>query len=279
MSDEDLNEQALHWLETVANVRVHGTLKEVPLIRFERSVSCWAVGRAPLFGCAAGAFGTRGGGAIDAAGGGGAPQLGGVWAPRGGAGMTSVSRHERISSQLVDLKMPGALEGLDEVIQGVDSGSCGGSEAIEPVAGNPDHAAEQPSSGGGHAFEPAVGGEDADRLAPRAGLPPAERERGVPWSSGGGEDPSGDQPGDPGGGEGPALAPSATTALDRPVRTLPKSPPPTQKVSTFQIPFLSSFRSPLTPTPPRNPSTSNHGTRVPAFHRSRSQTPVALAKR
>ena len=36
MSDEDLNEQALHWLETVANVRVHGTLKEVPLIRFER---------------------------------------------------------------------------------------------------------------------------------------------------------------------------------------------------------------------------------------------------
>ena len=36
MSDEDLNDQALHWLETVANVRVHGTLKEVPLVRFER---------------------------------------------------------------------------------------------------------------------------------------------------------------------------------------------------------------------------------------------------
>ena len=36
VSDEDLNDQALHWLETVANVRVHGTLKEVPLVRFER---------------------------------------------------------------------------------------------------------------------------------------------------------------------------------------------------------------------------------------------------
>ena len=36
VSDEDLNEQALDWLETVANVRVHGALGEVPLVRFER---------------------------------------------------------------------------------------------------------------------------------------------------------------------------------------------------------------------------------------------------
>lgn len=35
-SDEDLNAQALHWLETVANVRIHGTLKERPADRFER---------------------------------------------------------------------------------------------------------------------------------------------------------------------------------------------------------------------------------------------------
>ena len=70
---------------------------------------------------------------------------------------------------------------------------------------------------GGDAFEPASGGEEAgglrlhvptlaapgaDRLAARAGLPPAEGERGVPGPSGGGEDPPGDQPGDPGGGEG-----------------------------------------------------------------------------
>ncbi len=49
--------------------------------------------------------------------------------------MTSVSRHERISGQLVDLKMPGALEALDEVLRGVDSGSLGGSEAIEKLLG------------------------------------------------------------------------------------------------------------------------------------------------
>ena len=70
---------------------------------------------------------------------------------------------------------------------------------------------------GGDAFEPASGGEEAgglrlhvptlaapgaDRLAARAGLPPAEGERGVPGPSGGGEDAPGDQPGDPGGGEG-----------------------------------------------------------------------------
>ena len=35
-SDDDLNTQALHWLETEANVRSHGTLKERPIDRFER---------------------------------------------------------------------------------------------------------------------------------------------------------------------------------------------------------------------------------------------------
>ena len=49
--------------------------------------------------------------------------------------MTSVTRHERISGQLVDLKMPGALEALDEVLRGVDSGSLTGSEAIEKLLG------------------------------------------------------------------------------------------------------------------------------------------------
>lgn len=34
--DADLNAQALHWLATVANVRIHGTTKEQPLLRFER---------------------------------------------------------------------------------------------------------------------------------------------------------------------------------------------------------------------------------------------------
>ncbi len=38
-SDDDLNAQALHWLETEANVRNHGTLKERPVDRFERERS------------------------------------------------------------------------------------------------------------------------------------------------------------------------------------------------------------------------------------------------
>jgi len=35
-SDSDLNAQAQHWLDRVANVRIHGTLKERPIDRFER---------------------------------------------------------------------------------------------------------------------------------------------------------------------------------------------------------------------------------------------------
>jgi len=35
-SDADLDAQAQHWLDTVANVRIHGTLKERPLDRLER---------------------------------------------------------------------------------------------------------------------------------------------------------------------------------------------------------------------------------------------------
>jgi len=35
-SDSDLNAQAQHWLDAVANVRVHGTLKERPLDRLAR---------------------------------------------------------------------------------------------------------------------------------------------------------------------------------------------------------------------------------------------------
>jgi transposase len=34
--DADLNAQVLHWLTTVANVRVHGTTHEAPVVRFER---------------------------------------------------------------------------------------------------------------------------------------------------------------------------------------------------------------------------------------------------
>ena len=49
--------------------------------------------------------------------------------------MKAGSRRERIAVQLVDLKMPGALEALDEVLQGVDSGEIAGGEAIERLPG------------------------------------------------------------------------------------------------------------------------------------------------
>ena len=45
--------------------------------------------------------------------------------------MKRPSRSERIAAQLADLKMPGALEALDEVLAGVDGGGTTAAEAIE----------------------------------------------------------------------------------------------------------------------------------------------------
>ena len=45
------------------------------------------------------------------------------------------SRRDRIRAQLADLKLPGALEALDEVLTRVDSGSVTASEAIEQLLG------------------------------------------------------------------------------------------------------------------------------------------------
>jgi transposase len=36
LNDEDLNTQSEHWLHQICNVRRHGTLREVPQVRFER---------------------------------------------------------------------------------------------------------------------------------------------------------------------------------------------------------------------------------------------------
>ncbi len=46
------------------------------------------------------------------------------------------SRRDRIRSQLADLKMPGALEALDEVLTSVDGGGVTASEAIEQLLGS-----------------------------------------------------------------------------------------------------------------------------------------------
>ncbi len=45
--------------------------------------------------------------------------------------MKRLSRRERIAAQLADLKMPGALEALDEILAGVDGGGTTAAEAIE----------------------------------------------------------------------------------------------------------------------------------------------------
>lgn len=45
------------------------------------------------------------------------------------------SRRERLLAMLADLKMPGALEALDGVLQGVDGGSLTPAEAIEELLG------------------------------------------------------------------------------------------------------------------------------------------------
>jgi DNA replication protein DnaC len=48
---------------------------------------------------------------------------------------TQASLRERIRVQLADLKMPGALEGLDNVLSRVDGGELAGGEAIESLLG------------------------------------------------------------------------------------------------------------------------------------------------
>ena len=45
------------------------------------------------------------------------------------------SRRERVAAQRADLKMPGALEALDEVLAGVDGGGFTTGEAIERLLG------------------------------------------------------------------------------------------------------------------------------------------------
>jgi DNA replication protein DnaC len=49
--------------------------------------------------------------------------------------MKAPSRRERIRAQLADLKMPGALEAVDDILARVDGGSVTGGEAVEELLG------------------------------------------------------------------------------------------------------------------------------------------------
>jgi DNA replication protein DnaC len=48
---------------------------------------------------------------------------------------TSESLRERVRAQLADLKMPGALEALDEILSRCDSGQVSAAEALEQLLG------------------------------------------------------------------------------------------------------------------------------------------------
>ena len=52
--------------------------------------------------------------------------------------MKAPSRRDRIRAQLADLKMPGALEALDQILSGIDGGTLGAPEAIENLLGAPE---------------------------------------------------------------------------------------------------------------------------------------------
>ena len=159
-SDDDLNAQALHWLETEANVRSHATLKERPLDRFERE-------RLLLEPLATRPYHPLARHDVLA----GHPRRAtsphGLCPDRGRGPMKAAarSRRDRIRAQLADLKMPGALEAIDDVLTGVDGGGVTASEAIEQLLG-----AQITLRNNRRLQITALDRARADRLAPRARL-------------------------------------------------------------------------------------------------------------
>jgi DNA replication protein DnaC len=55
--------------------------------------------------------------------------------PRAQAAATAASLRERLRAQLADLKMPGALEALDDILRQVDSGQLATGDALERLLG------------------------------------------------------------------------------------------------------------------------------------------------
>jgi len=122
--EADLNTQCLAWLDGIANTRVHGTTQERPRERFERDE------RAVLGPLAA------------------RPYQSLVIAPERARRSTPVpslraramkhaptSLRDRVRAQLADLKLPGALKALDEVLGALDGGELRGPVAIERLLG------------------------------------------------------------------------------------------------------------------------------------------------
>ena len=132
VNDEDLNQQALRWLEGTANVRRHGTTGERPVDRFERDEQ-GALG--PLAGRRYRRLGMsqpptptpRSRPAVQVE----------KRSLRGGGTMMAPAnnRRDRVRAMLADLKMPGALEVIDGILAQADSGATTAGEAIEQLLG------------------------------------------------------------------------------------------------------------------------------------------------
>ena len=75
-----------------------------------------------------------------------------------------LSRRDRLRQMLADLRMPGALEALDAIFQGVDGAALTAPEAIEQLLGAQDPAAQQSASASRYALQPAAGGQAAHRV-------------------------------------------------------------------------------------------------------------------
>ena len=127
--------------------------------------------------------------------------------------MTSapLSRRDRLRHMLADLRLPGALEALDAILQGVDGATLTAPEAIEQLLGaqiqlrnNRRLQAAMRSSRlpaikrlteFDFSFQPSLRREQMESFA-RARLPGAPGKRCLPRAAGRRQDASGDQPGD-----------------------------------------------------------------------------------
>jgi DNA replication protein DnaC/transposase len=113
--DGDLNHQARSWLDQVANVRIHGTVRERPVDRLARE-------RGDLKPLAPHPYRSF--------------VLPAEPAKRKKAILPRIEVQRRPLEAYARLKMPGALEALDDVLAGVDGGSATAAEAIEQLLGS-----------------------------------------------------------------------------------------------------------------------------------------------
>ena len=207
LNDDDLNVQALQWLEQVANVRMHGTTNERPIERFDReermALNSLAAKALSVPGALADSSAVLAAAAYTAAG--GAATTLEVYTRWSGGAMKAVatSRREQIRWMLADLKMPGALEAVDGILSKADGGSVTAAEAIQELLGAQIGLRNNRRLAGSHALLTVARGEDArgvrlllpaldqartDRQPRRVELPGAQGERRAAGAPGGWQD-------------------------------------------------------------------------------------------